>query len=590
MPPNMSLPKWLDRGWLLVCLLASSAWCITAADRLSATWDEPAYVAHGLEHWRSGSIRSLACHGTMPLPMDVATLPLYVWERWQGTPLDPVTDLDHLLPWARASSLIFWWLLLIYGWLTGRELAGPWGGRVAVTLLACEPTLLAHATLATTDMALSACLLALTYHFHRGRGAGWFRRIGWPAFWLAASMLAKLSGLAFGPLCLGIIEMERIFTAWRKRRRATSGAIAETVPCARLSPFRLVPAAFRPFWRDMVQIMPAALILVLLYCINDAHPIREFVNWTHRLPDNPMTRTLVWTAEHLRVANVVGEAFKFQVHHNRDSHVSGCYGLGLNCLPHWYYFPLVSSMKLTLPLLVLPILLVLIRPRSLLNWAYLSGLALLLFSLQSRIQIGVRLVLPAVVLGTVGLAVAFVRAPRPNAVWMRRFGTACLSACLAWSAFSCVHVWPHGLCYVNELWGGTENGYLYVGDSNYDWGQGLKDLDRWRREHGVTSLALGYFGDSSVLHDWDVSRLPLPDMWLDGPDGLLARARGHYLAVSTTLVYSHGDSPAVLYLRRLPPVDRTMTFLIYDFTGKTPLPQPADTDSICAARLAAPTK
>src|SRR5205807_6301382 len=104
-----------------------------------------------------------------------------------------------LLPWARTGALLFWWLLLFYAWRAGRLLAGAWAGRLAVALLACEPSLLAHAALATTDIAISACLLALVYQFRAAREpgvtAGWVRRVGVPAFWFGASMLAKASAL-----------------------------------------------------------------------------------------------------------------------------------------------------------------------------------------------------------------------------------------------------------------------------------------------------------------------------------------------------------------------------------------------------------
>src|SRR4051812_48283106 len=158
-----------DWLWFLAWAVASSAWCVTAARELGATFDEPVYVAKGLERWRTGSHYGLMKLGTMPLPVDADTLPLYLWERWRGAAFDPAADLDTLLPVARAGTLIFWWLLLFYGWQVGRQLGGPWGGRLAVAFLACEPSLLAHASLATTDIAVSASLLALAYHFRRGR-------------------------------------------------------------------------------------------------------------------------------------------------------------------------------------------------------------------------------------------------------------------------------------------------------------------------------------------------------------------------------------------------------------------------------------
>ncbi|HEV3004544.1 MAG TPA: hypothetical protein VGX78_08780, partial [Pirellulales bacterium] len=199
-----------DAAWFIACLVASSAWCLTAAHELGATFDEPLYLARGLEAWHTGSHAGLMQLGTMPLPVDWDTLAVYVWERWRGAPFDLVADFDSILPVARAGTLAFWWLLLGYGWLAARQLAGPWGARLAVAWLSAEPNLLAHASLATTDLAISACLLALVYHWRLGRDRTWPWRVGWPAFWFAAAVLAKASGLVFGPLCMAAVEIHRL--------------------------------------------------------------------------------------------------------------------------------------------------------------------------------------------------------------------------------------------------------------------------------------------------------------------------------------------------------------------------------------------
>ncbi|HVA48771.1 MAG TPA: glycosyltransferase family 39 protein, partial [Pirellulales bacterium] len=203
--------RWFDGLWLTACLAASSVWCISAGRQLSATFDEPLYLERGLEVWRTGSHAGLMKLGTMPLAIDGCTLPLYLYERWSATPIDPVRDLNRILPWSRSAALVFWWLLLVYGWLAGRSLAGPWGGRLAVAWLACEPNLLAHAALATTDIAVSACLLALVYHFRAGRERSWWPRVGLPGLWFGAALLAKASGMVFGPLCLIAVEAHRMW-------------------------------------------------------------------------------------------------------------------------------------------------------------------------------------------------------------------------------------------------------------------------------------------------------------------------------------------------------------------------------------------
>jgi hypothetical protein len=144
-----------------------------------------------------------------------------------------------------------------------------------------------------------------------------------------------------------------------------------------------------------------------------------------------------------------------------------------------------------------------------------------------------------------------------------------------------VLVWPNGLCYTNELWGGTRAGYLYLSDSNYDWGQGLRELARWQRQHREDPLDVWYFGSDPALASLPMREIRLHTLVLHSPEEFLALVRGHYLAVSTSLLYGSIKStlrsnPAaaqtyeqvstVLHGRR--PVDRTTTFLIYDFTER----------------------
>src|SRR5207247_451592 len=61
-------------------------------------------------------------------------------------------------------------------------------------------------------------------------------------------------------------------------------------------------------------------------------------------------------------------------------------------------------------------------------------------------------------------------------------------ACLLWTGTSLFALWPHGMCYVNPLWGGTEDGYRLVSEGNYDWGQGYQELAGWLDEHPQKDL------------------------------------------------------------------------------------------------------
>src|SRR5262249_61232075 len=86
----------------------------------------------------------------------------------------------------------------------------------------------------------------------------------------------------------------------------------------------------------------------------------------------------------------------------------------------WYFFPAALSMKLSLSLLALPLVLLMLRPRALTNWACLGALALLAVSLTCRVQIGVRMFLPLIALGAVGLGAAAVAAWRNSEGWRSR--------------------------------------------------------------------------------------------------------------------------------------------------------------------------
>src|SRR5262249_1504837 len=161
-------------------------------------------------------------------------------------------------------------------------------------------------------------------------------------------------------------------------------------------------------------------------------------------------------------------------------------------------FPVLMTIKLSVPLLSAPVLLLALRPRSLMNWACLAAVVLTLFSITWHVQIGIRIVLPIVALGAVGTAAGIVEAWRTETTdasadrptWRKRVLAAWAGGGVLWTAAAALIVWPNGLCYVNELWGGTKSGYVRVSDANYDWGQGLPELARWQEQHGAARLAV----------------------------------------------------------------------------------------------------
>jgi hypothetical protein len=558
----------LDGAWLLACVVGSSAWCVSASARLGATFDEPTYVRLGLESWRTGTSRRLLDLGTMPLPAHATTLPLYAWERWQGEPFDAGRDLDRLLPVARLVVLPFWWVLLVYGWRAGRQMAGPWGGRLAAAFLACEPNLLAHAALATTDVAVTAALVVLLFHFQAGRDGPWWRRVGVPAACFAFTVLCKASGMAFAVIGITVVEVVR-------RVRANPLTPNPSPPRGegrRSERLRAALAAIRDrgFRRDLFHIVGLGLVVVFVYCGSDWCVSPSFVEWAQGLPEGPVRSVMVWCADHCRIFSNAGMALVRQVRHNVQGH--GVFLDGqVARRAIWYYFPTALSIKATVPTLLLPLLLVLVGRRALGNWACGAAVALLMFSLVCRVQIGIRLMLPLLALACVGLGAAMACAwQQVQTRGLRRIVAGAAAVACGWMAWSALDVWPNGLCFTNELWGGTAGGYRLLSDSNYDWGQGLKELAGWQARHRAANLDVLYYGTDPALEHLPLHPVTYADLHTTEPDEIPKVVQGRTLAVSTTILYGSISEqphwkPLVTWLRQFTPADRTTTFLIFRF-------------------------
>jgi hypothetical protein len=313
------------------------------------------------------------------------------------------------------------------------------------------------------------------------------------------------------------------------------------------------------------------LVVVFVYCGCDWKPQPAFVTWAQSLPAGSLRGPMVWLSEHLCIFSNAGEAIVRQVKHNGKGH--GVYILGqTHPVALWYYFPLLLTIKLTLGLLILPVVLLCLRGRALLNAAMLAALLLLLFSLNCRVQIGVRLMLPLVALAVVGTASGVMVAMRDlRGRWQVEILALATFMAMGSSVGSTLNVWPHGLCYVNSAWGSWKDGYQLVSDSNFDWGQGLVELGEWQQQHDVDNLDVWYFGDDPRVNQLPLRLRMLHTLPSMEPTKILETLHGRYLAVGTTLrhglpVDSEGFHKVNEILEQRQPVARTTTFLIYDFT------------------------
>lgn len=561
--------RWVDLVWLLVFGIASSAWCLTAATRLGATFDEPFYIKAGLTSWRTGSNKLLMRAGTMTLPVDVQTLPVFLWEQLRGQPFDPEADLHTVLPVARAANLVFWWLLLAYAMRLGRTFGGAWGGRLAVALPACDPNLLAHAALATTDIAIVACVLVLVYHFWRGQGCGWNRRVLVPGLCYGLAIQAKASGLVFGMeamLVLGLWHLAQSGQLGSGAKSESAGGFASP-PCGLRSKIAHIWHATFPLRKDLAAIALIGFVLVFGYTGCDWGTEPTFIKWAEQLPDGDVKRVMLPVSHNLSIFTNAGEGLLYQIKHNVRGH--GTYFLG-----EWYpratkpYFPVALSMKLPLAVFALLGAVLLIHPRNLVTPVGVIALLLLLLSPNYRVQIGVRFLFTMVVLAYIALAVAVARGwATPGGRYVPRWFVAWVLSAMAATT---IWAWPHGLCYFNQLWGGPTAGPHLLHDSNADWGQGLPELRAWSAEHRNVPIAVWYYGTDPGVYQPPLRRAFLSHLPHDGTTADIRRLSNNarFLAVSVGCLHGNDDVTAphrlaLNWARTQTPVAHTQFFVIY---------------------------
>jgi hypothetical protein len=546
-----------DILWLLVVAAASSAWCVTAAAELGATFDEPFYLNAGLTAWRTGSNKPLMSAGALPLTIDAQTLPVYLWEQARGEPFHAYKDIATLLPVARAANLAFWWVFLVYAMRLGRTWGGAWGGRVAVGLVGFDPNFLGHAALATTDTGLAALMLALLYHAHHGQGRGWWPRVFVPGVCFGLATLAKASGMVFGVQALLVVGL------WHLAR---AGALTPPPGASWRGKVAHIWHAGYGLRKDLAASLLIGFTLVFAYTGSDWTVEPTFVTWAAGLPDGPVRDALVPVSTGLRVFPNAGEALVQQIKHNFRGH--GTYLLGAwHERATWAYFPAALSMKTPLPALLLVLATLVLRPRAWNTPAGWFALVLLAFSLNCRVQIGIRFMFTLMAVGYVSAAAA------AGHGGLRRLAVLAVVATAAVSAW----VWPHGLGYFNQVWGGPAQGYTRLHDSNYDWGQGLPELKAWYEAHGNgRPLGVWYYGtDPAILYPpFRVAHLSFAK--LATGDEIPDLAGRGYLAVSISALYGNRaitppSRVASGWLLAREPVARTHTFLIYDVGAENPL-------------------
>jgi len=403
----------------------------------SGTWDETIYLALG-RSLAAGDRVALASLGVAPLPVALAW-PRSVVEPLPAPPGDASVYRDRIRR-ARERAVQWFAIPCLVGVFAIIGMSrGMWVGFFAAMLMALSPNVIAHASLATTDMAFAtvslACVAAMIGYF-RNPSPAWTTVL---AIALGASLSVKYSGVLLVAATLALFAMQ--FERARWKRDVTVLAMAVLIAWA-LHGFAVVPIASAGGLR-----LPIFLRGLAVQADLDA---------------------------------AGQEAFLLGATSDRG---------------WWYYFPVALGLKST-PIELIGFVvfgsLAVWRVRSVEHRVAATVVAMFVgASLLTHRDLGVRYLLPVTVICLAGAA-----AWLSDLVKDRRRLALIAGAAIAVQAASLASIAPHYLAYFNGFSGGAANGYRRLVDSNLDWGQDLPGLAEWLTARGGTRVALAYYGSA----------------------------------------------------------------------------------------------
>jgi 4-amino-4-deoxy-L-arabinose transferase-like glycosyltransferase len=468
----------------------------------TATSDEPLHIAAGMRWLEQREYM----YDHPPLARVAAALPLYIAGLRSTGPGAPMSDgwglvregneviysrgaYEHNLSLARLAVLPFFLIACLVVWLWTERLFGGLASVMATILFTTLPAALAHGSLATTDMAVTATLICAVYAYSVWLEGPNMLRGFLLGFSLGLSVLSKFSALMFFPVCCLVM-----FGLYRLRLESTAGSCR---------------SAIARYWKSLVICCAVAFLTVWAGYRFSLSPIttprtRPHVTTDRIFGDAGLLHDIAYSIVEtpIPVADLIN-GLLYTWDHNAEGHPS--YLLGeFRTTGWWYFFPVVLAVKTPVPFLLFYGfgLFFLIRQKSdPANWQHwvpaLCPLAILLVCMTSRINIGVRHLLPmfpmlAIVAGYGAARLIEMR---------RRSITVFLSAAtlLLWQFTSSALAHPDYLAYFNEIAEISERKPEQILiDSDLDWGQDLNRLRDKLRELKVNSVSIAYFGTADL--------------------------------------------------------------------------------------------
>lgn len=404
-----------------------------------------------------------------------------------GCSLDPhehkrqfVSRYKEIIPWMHFCSKLVVLLLAVacarYVYLFSRDLYDDNAGLASQFLFVVHPVVLAHSRLATTDMIFAALNVFCLYHAYRWRRTSERFHVVCAAVFLGLALSTKFSAVVLLCVVAPLIALRRPPWTWLLMFILLPLVIVHA-SYAFFGVLEPLAALGRPHSRVLqyaVSILPAGMILPLPLQYISGLDLQMFLN---SLPF-PQYLNGQWYPR-----------------------------------PLLHYYPLVMGYKAPVIVALFCAALFTRRNRHMALFVLLPALAYLAVMSFASLNIGIRYVLPALVLMII-----------PAGAVLARLGRIGVVLAVALAVQSIIY-FPHYLASFPYALGGPAAQHKYLLDSNIDWGQDLPLLKQYMEKKNLRHVYLAYFGnvDASL---YGIETVPEP-------------SQAEYAVISANLLYGH---------------------------------------------------
>jgi 4-amino-4-deoxy-L-arabinose transferase-like glycosyltransferase len=369
---------------------------------------------------------------------------------------------------------------LVY--LIAAQFYGKRGGLFALFLFCFTPEILAHSSLATTDITAMCFMLLALFSFWKFMQSPTKIRFFLAGISLGLAQLSKYSAVILYPIFIFLLITEFIITKninWKSFKALILIFLISIVTIWAGYGFKT-----KPFLTETMNQQEK-----IDFVKNSAGHFLPF--WNKNLSDKT-TKLLSNTP--LPLTTYIS-GFLGVMKHTSAGHNTFFMGKWSDYGSYWYYL-LAFFIKTPVTIIILFFTAILslfwIRLKKDEYYLLIPIVFIFLIASVNKLQLGIRYILLIYPLCFI-FSSRFI--PFVRHIWQK----SAVVILMLWLVIANIFIWPHYLSYFNEFIGGANNGWKYLRDSNLDWGQDLPALAKYMKENAVGEITLLYFGEDNPV-------------------------------------------------------------------------------------------